>query len=205
MRKCSRDYKGMLKIFFAGFPKQSQTFVYDQTSNLLRVGNKMSPTTEECWQKAFKAVREQFEIDNLLPEQENALREFLGGQNIFVNLPTGYGKSLIFQCLPIAADALCEKPRGSSVLVVISPLRSLVEDQIRHVNNMGVPAIAITDEEDVEIIQQVMNGNYVLVYGSPECLLSTESWRSIFDCQSFKEMLIGVAIDEAHCITKWYV
>ena len=59
----------------------------------------MSATTEERWQKAFKAVREQFEIDNLPPEQENALREFLGGQNIFVNLPTGYGKSLIFHCL----------------------------------------------------------------------------------------------------------
>ena len=54
-------------------------------------------------------MREQFEIDNLLPEHENSLREFLGGQNIFVNLPTGYGKSLIFRCLPIAADALFEK------------------------------------------------------------------------------------------------
>ena len=82
----------------------------------------MSPTTEECWQKAFKAVREQFEIDNLLPEKENALREFLGRRNIFVDLPTGYGKSLIFHCLPIAAEALFEKPRGSSVLVLISPL-----------------------------------------------------------------------------------
>ena len=78
----------------------------------------MSAITEEGWQKAFKAEREQFEIDNLLPEQENSLRRFLGGQNIFVNLPTGYGKSLIFQCLPIAADALFEKPRGSGVLVV---------------------------------------------------------------------------------------
>ena len=155
--------------------------------------------------KGIKAVREQFEIENLLPEQEIALHEFLGGQNIFVNLPTGYGKSLLFQCLPIAADALFEKPRGSSVLVVISPLRSLMEDQIRYLNNMGVPAIAITDKEDVEIIQQVMNGNYVLVYGSPECLLSTDSWRSILDCQSFKEMLIGVAVDEAHGITQWYV
>ena len=80
-----------------------------------------------------------------------------------------------------------------------------MEDQIRHLNDMGVPVIVITDEEDVEIIQQVMNGNYVLVYGSPECLLLTESWRSIFDCQSFKEMLIRVAIDEFHCITQWYV
>ena len=80
----------------------------------------MSGTTEECWQKAFKAVREQFEIGNLLPEQENGLRAFLGGQNIYVNLPTGHGKSLIFQCLSIAADALFEKPRGSNVVVVIA-------------------------------------------------------------------------------------
>ena len=49
----------------------------------------MSATTEECWQKAFKALREQFEIDNLPSKQENAPREFLGGQNIFVNSPTG--------------------------------------------------------------------------------------------------------------------
>ena len=59
---------------------------------------------------------------------------------------------------------------------------------------MGVSAIANTGDENVEVIQQFMNGNCVLVHGSPECLLSTESWRSIFDCQSFKEMLIGVAI-----------
>ena len=78
----------------------------------------------------FKAAREQFEIDNLLPEQGNSLCEFVEGQNIFVNLPTGYGKFLIFQYLPIAANALFDKPRGSSILVVISPLRPLMEDQI---------------------------------------------------------------------------
>ena len=123
---------------------------------------------DESWERAFQAVKEQFEIDNLLPEQENSLREFLVGRNIFVNLPTGYGKSLIFQCLPIAGDALFERARGSSVIVVISPLRSLMEDQVRHLNDIGVPAIAITDDEDPELgMQQV---NYVLVYGSPECL-----------------------------------
>ena len=45
----------------------------------------MSAITEEARQKAFRAVREQFEIDNFLSEQENSFREFLGGQNIFVN------------------------------------------------------------------------------------------------------------------------
>ena len=66
----------------------------------------MSAIIEEGWQKAFTALREQFEIDNFLPEQENSLHKFLGDLNIFVNLLIGYAKSLILQCLPNAADAL---------------------------------------------------------------------------------------------------
>ena len=97
----------------------------------------MSAITEGSWERAFQAVKEQFEIDNLLPEQENSLREFLVGRNIFVNLLTGYGKSLIFQCLPIAVG---ERPCGSSVIMVISPLRLIMEDQVRHLNDIGVPA-----------------------------------------------------------------
>ena len=158
---------------------------------------------EKRWQRAFDEVKSQFGLANLLPEQEKSIRAFFEGSNVFVNLPTGYGKSLIFQCLPIVADALRGDPRGSSVVVVISPLRSLMEDQVSYLNNNGIPAIAITDEEDPEIIQQVLNGNYVVVFGSPECMLSTPTWRGIFECESFKEMLIGVAIDEAHFIVQW--
>ena len=56
--------------------------------------------------------------------------------------------------------------------------------------NLGIPAIAITNDEDADIIQQVLNGDYIVVFG-------------IFKCQSFTEKLAGVAIDEAHCITQW--
>ena len=59
----------------------------------------------------------QFNVENLLEEQQKSLREFLGGHNIFINLPTGFGKLLIFQCLPIAAVALFARPLGSSVVV----------------------------------------------------------------------------------------
>ena len=45
-----------------------------------------------------------------------------------------------------------------------------MEDQVRLLNDIGIPAIAITDEEDEEFTQQVLNGNFVLVCGSPECL-----------------------------------
>ena len=76
---------------------------------------------------------------------------------------------LIFQCLPIVADIVHKKPRGSSIIVVISPLRSLMEDQVRYLTNLGIPAIAITNDEDADIIQQVSNGDYIVVFGSPEC------------------------------------
>ena len=86
---------------------------------------------------------------------------------MFVNLPTGFGKSLIFQCLPIVAKIVHDKPRGSaSVIVVISSLRSLMEDQVLYLNNICIPAIAITDVEDPENIQQVLNGNFLVVFGS---------------------------------------
>ena len=103
----------------------------------------------------------------------------------------------------IVADVIHEKPCGSSVVVVILPLQSLMEDQVKYLNNLGIPAIAITDVEDPETIQQVLNGIYLVVLSSPKCLLSSDVWRGIFKCQNFTKMLIGVAIDEAHCTTQW--
>ncbi|XP_048584772.1 LOW QUALITY PROTEIN: ATP-dependent DNA helicase Q-like SIM [Nematostella vectensis] len=78
-----------------------------------------------------------------------------------------------------------------------------MHDQVAYLNNNCVPAIAIGDVEEPDIIQQVQNGTYVVVYGSPWYLLSTTTWRGLFDVPSFKKMLIGVAIDEAHCIVQW--
>ena len=50
-----------------------------------------------------------------------------------------------------------------------------MEDQFLYLNNMGIPAIAITNVEDREKIQQVLNGSFIVVFGSPECLLSTHT------------------------------
>ena len=73
----------------------------------------MSVSEEERWKRA---VTRQFNIENTLEEQQKSLREFLGGHDIFVNLPTGFGKSLIFQCLPIAARMLCLQDHEAQVL-----------------------------------------------------------------------------------------
>ena len=75
----------------------------------------------------------------------------------------GYGKSLTFQCLPNIAN--------------VSPLKSLMEDQVMSLGNLGIPAVAISNDTDAEIIQQVINGTFSIVFGSPECFLSTATWK----------------------------
>ena len=80
---------------------------------------------------------------------------------------------MIFQSLPFVFDSLYGKfmaTRGTSVLMVISPLKALMKDQVNYLLDRGIPAAAIVDElsADPEIIHEVKNGTYTLVYGSPE-------------------------------------
>ena len=76
--------------------------------------------------------------------------------------------------------------------------------QVNFLGTIGIPAIVIEGDDDPKIIQQIKNGYYIIVYWSPECMLSIETWRALFDA-TFREMLIGVAIDKAHSITQWLV
>lgn len=158
-----------------------------------------------AWEEALSTVKDLFKIENLLPEQESAIKTFIQKGHVFVNLPTGYGKSLIYQCIPFVYDVLKSNPRGSSILVVISPLKSLMEDQIEYLGSLGIPSIAVGDNVDLEFVEMVKNGVFPLIYCSPECALSTTIWRGIFHDPEFREKLVGVAVDEAHCISQWYI
>ena len=67
--------------------------------------------------------------DMLKPEQEAALLSFLGGRDVFVSLPTGYGKSLCYATLPAAFDSL-RNTLSKSIVLVVSPLIALMKDQL---------------------------------------------------------------------------
>ena len=88
-------------------------------------------------------------------------------------------------------------------MAVISPLKSLIEEQVSFLNSIDMRAVGITDESKDNEIQGVIQGRYSHVYASPECLLSTNTWRGIFTSKTFLENLVGVAVDEAHCIHQW--
>ena len=64
------------------------------------------------------------------PEQLQVVEAFVKGHDVFGVLPTGFGKSLCYACLPLVFDKLLQKPQGSSIVLVVSPLVAIMKDQV---------------------------------------------------------------------------
>ena len=144
------------------------------------------------------------------PQQRHAIRSVLQGRDVFVNLPTGFGKSLIYQTVPLCwkfirqyASPTTETLTTASVVsVVISPLISLMQDQTRALNAIGIRAVYMGEISDQDQMELVLQGGLstvpMVVYMSPENALgSGRSW--IQSCKG----ICGLFVDESHCIGKW--
>lgn len=142
----------------------------------------------------------------LKDKQEESIIEFAKGRDVFVSLPTGYGKSLCYTILPKVFDLLRNADRKSMMLVV-SPLVALMKDQVASITAMGLSAIYISDKQstNASLKQSIKNGEYQIIFMSPEALICNMEWRSMLSTHIYQENLIAFVIDEAHCIKKWYV
>ncbi|SDR71991.1 ATP-dependent DNA helicase RecQ [Polaribacter sp. KT25b] len=133
-----------------------------------------------------------FGYDNFRPLQEEIINRTLEGKDSFVLMPTGGGKSICFQIPALVFDG---------ITIVISPLISLMKDQVQALKSNGIKAdffnSSISPQEENEVINKAMNGELQLLYLSPEKLISvSNTW--------LKELNIKlVAIDEAHCVSMW--
>ena len=140
-------------------------------------------------------------------EQSQALQAFVRGKDVLVCLPTGTGKSLCYASLPYVFDMLRYKiseGQHSSIAVVVSPLSSLMQDQVKIYNAKELKAAFVgQDQKDDAIKADVVNGHYSLVYMSPESMLTVLKYREMFRSSVYQQNLICLAIDEAHCIDKW--
>jgi superfamily II DNA helicase RecQ len=143
-------------------------------------------------------------VESFYEDQQVALKQFFQGKNIFFSAHTGYGKSLVFQAIPVIADFLDDNLLGTSVVLVILPLISLMKDQVKNCNeHLGISAVAIYSKQDEEILQNIEDGVYSLVYTSPEALLANNRWRALTTSRSFRESCVAIAIDEGHCLVHW--
>ena len=139
---------------------------------------------ETKFKEAVRLACNLLQVDGLYDGQEEALKQFFHGKNI-LSAHTGYGKSLIFQAIPIISDVLNDEVVGSSVVLVISPLISLMKDQLRNCNKrLGISAATIYSMQDEQVLQSIEDGCYSLVYTLPEAMLATKRWRSFVTSSS---------------------
>ena len=139
-------------------------------------------------ESAFQDVCKVFGISDLNKFQKDAIKCVV---DVFVNVPTGFGKSIIFQALPLIFSSRehgvdqGQNLRGQDtqptghIILVVSPLNSLMKDQVTRLHSLGVSAIALNDITSDSIEKKVVNKYYSVVYGSPELWLGDEKWRKM--------------------------
>ena len=135
-------------------------------------------------------------FDSFRPLQEEAIRAILDGRDSIVVLPTGGGKSLCFQAPALVRDGIA---------LIVSPLISLMKDQVDTLVANGVPAAylnsSLTPDQRSRVVAGIRDGKFRLLYAAPERVAAqgSESFAALFS-QSRPSF---IAVDEAHCISQW--
>jgi len=143
--------------------------------------------------RARTIAREKLGIARLRPEQERALRALLDGRDTLAVLPTGYGKSLLYQTMALMLD----RPT-----IVVSPLIALMADQQRALEKRRLPVIRLDSSlraaERRAALERLAAGGPLVVLTTPETLESAEIGQRIADARPAL-----LTVDEAHCISEW--
>ena len=125
---------------------------------------------------SFSKVCEQFKFSELNKHQKEAIiSAVLKKKDVFVSLPTGFGKSVIFQALPMVFDSFTGE--SGHIVIVVSPLLSLIKDQTEHLRQVGISCVSLSDVSTQGDIDLVEGGFYSVVHATPESLLKNERWR----------------------------
>ncbi len=139
-----------------------------------------------------EALKRYFGYDTFRPRQQEIIESALRGEDCLVLMPTGGGKSICYQIPALVMEGTA---------VVVSPLISLMKDQVEALQAAGVSACALnsvqTAEENVRLRRECKAGNIKLLYMSPETLLAELS-HLLQDIQ-----ISLIAVDEAHCVSQW--
>ena len=144
-------------------------------------------------QKLLEALKKYWNYDSFRPMQKEAMEAVLSGRDTLVLMPTGGGKSIIYQLPTLVSDGLC---------IVVTPLIALMKDQVDRLRHMGISAVAVhsgLSSRQIDIaLDNCVYGDVKFLYVAPE-RLSSEMFRLRVDRMNVSLL----AVDEAHCISQW--
>ncbi|XP_059477088.1 ATP-dependent DNA helicase Q4 [Neocloeon triangulifer] len=164
---------------------------------LYKLDNGKIPKTPKEVKKALK----DFGYDSFRPGQEETIMRILCGQSSLVMLSTGAGKSLCYQ-LPAY---LYNQKKGPCIALVVSPLVSLMDDQV---NNMPGPLNGaclhtnMTPKQKVQVEQQLKDGELHVLLVSPEAIINSDR-QGLGGLLSLLPPVSFACVDEAHCVSQW--
>ena len=154
----------------------------------------------------------------LKPLQVKCFEHLLKGQGVVAVLPTGFGKSLLFQLLPDFLPVKADK----NIVIVVCPLNSIIEDQLNVLQDRGITADVLqvfNDERKAtdslfhsdkskadgslkNPSAKLLNGDIQIMFTHPEALLSKEG-RELMNNEVFQRNVVACVVDEAHCVEIW--
>lgn len=148
-----------------------------------------------------RALKKHFGFDRFRSQQqEDAVKAVLkGDRDVFVCMPTGAGKSLVYQ-LPALLS--------SGITLVISPLIALIQDQVEHLKSLNVPARSINSKLPLAERRQILadleseSPRLKLLYITPE-MVASPSFQPCLSSLCSRGLLACLAVDEAHCVSQW--
>ncbi|GHO77969.1 ATP-dependent DNA helicase RecQ [Ktedonobacter sp. SOSP1-85] len=142
-------------------------------------------------------LKHYFGYEAFLPGQREVIEQALSGRDAFALMPTGAGKSLIYQLSGLLLNG---------VSIIISPLIALMQDQVDRLKTNGIPATflnsALSASERSQREREILQGKLKLVYVAPERLL-TQTFLIFLDEVQERVGLGLIAVDEAHCVSEW--
>lgn len=152
-----------------------------------------APAMSHTTQTLHNKLKQVFGYDEFRPLQLDVIQNLLNGKDSLAIMPTGSGKSLCFQLPALLFDGLT---------IVVSPLISLMEDQVMQLQQLGIAAATLNStlfQADYQaVINQLRSGQIALLYAAPETLLQPHILQLLGDLN-----VSCLTIDEAHCISAW--